>query len=60
MLADSEQSQTSKMERVAQIVMGKNSVALEIIWFFDDFRGRGVVEFNELTQDWLVLKANFC
>ena len=46
MLADSEQSQTSKMERVAQIVMGKNSVALEIIWFFDDFRGRGVVEFN--------------
>ena len=42
----SEPCQTSKIERFAKIVMGKDSITLEIIWFFDDFRRRGGVEIN--------------
>ena len=46
MLGYSEPCHTSKMERFAKIVMGKNSITLEVIWFFGDFRGRGGVEIN--------------
>ena len=37
-LAYLELCQTSKMESFAKTVMTKNSIALEILWFFDDFR----------------------
>ena len=45
-LAYSGPGQTSKVERFAKIVMGKNSITFEIILFFDNFRGRKGVEIN--------------
>ena len=48
------------MEHFAKIVLGKNSITLVSIWFFDDFWERGGVEVNLLTQNWLLLKANSC
>ena len=44
-LAYSEPYQTSKMKHFVKAVMAKNSITLEILWFFDDFRegvGEGV------------------
>ena len=57
MLACSEPYQTSKMERFVRIVMGK-TYTIEIVWFFNDFHGP-LAHFNWLTQNWLILKANF-
>ena len=57
MLAYLEPYQTSKMARFVRIVMGK-TYTIEIVWFFNDFHGP-LAQFNGLTQNWLILKANF-
>ena len=46
------------MEHFAKSVIGKNSITLKILWFFDDFMGKGV-KVNSLAQNWLILDANF-
>ena len=45
------------MERFAKTVRGKKYIKLEILWFFDDFRGEEE-EVNSLAQNCLILNAN--
>ena len=56
-LAYSEPCQTSKMERFAKIVMRRNSVSVENLYLFDDFRGRGECKGNELAQNHFILEV---
>ena len=46
------------MERFAKTVRGKKYIKLEILWFFDDFRGEEE-EVNSLAQNCLILNANW-
>ena len=60
-MAYSKPCQTFKMERFTKIVIGQNSVTLEIVWFFVDFTGKGgrggeVTEVSQLAQNYLILK----
>ena len=54
-MAYSKPCQTFKMERFTKIVIGQNSVTLEIVWFFVDFTGE-VTEVTQLAQNYLILK----